>query len=227
MTPARAPAAETGLSTSTEADKSPATTKNHLANGSSGCCADSVDNDVELFDSKILFDLDFSNPASDYRGMDLCPKTPGKGLRMRALRRGDFQRGYVGLLGQLAHVGEVTERMYKDRFDGMRNCPNTYYTIVLEDEVHHKIVGAATLVVEQKFIHSAALRGRIEDVVVLEDRRGQDLGKLLMDTATLLSKTLGCYKVSLECKDKLVGFYRQFGYQVDLGNNYMIQRFRN
>ncbi|OQV16598.1 putative glucosamine 6-phosphate N-acetyltransferase [Hypsibius exemplaris] len=181
----------------------------------------------ELFDSAILLRLDFTNALSDYGGAKMSPAHPGENLTMRSLRRGDFDRGYTELLSQLAVVGNVTREVFQSRFDSMARCPNTYFTIVLEDTVAKKVVGAVTLVVEQKFIHTAALRGRVEDVVTHRDRRGQNLGKLLLDTATILGRHLGCYKLSLECKDSLVAFYRQFGYQTDAGNNYMIQRFRD
>lgn len=39
------------------------------------------------------------------------------------------------------------------RYAEMKSCPNTYYTTVIEDTFQNKIIGAATLVVEQKFIH--------------------------------------------------------------------------
>ena len=38
----------------------------------------------------------------------------------------------------------------------MKSCPNTYYVAVIEDIRKKQVVGTATLVVEQKFIHSTA-----------------------------------------------------------------------
>jgi len=39
----------------------------------------------------------------------------------------------------------------------MKRCPGTYFTIAIENMDTGRVVGAATLVAEQKFIHNAAV----------------------------------------------------------------------
>lgn len=53
-----------------------------------------------------------------------------------------------------------------------------YYVAVIEDLRNKRIIGAATLVTEFKFIHGCGLRARLEDVVVNNTYRGKQLGKL-------------------------------------------------
>lgn len=60
----------------------------------------------------------------------------------------------------------------------MKAARNTYFVVVVEDLNTTRIVGATTLLIEQKFIHDAGLRGRIEDVVVDNGYRSKQLGKL-------------------------------------------------
>lgn len=43
----------------------------------------------------------------------------------------------------------------------------------------------------------------------------------LLDVLIVLSKAIGCYKVSLECKDQMVKFYSQFGFNNPVDQNYM------
>lgn len=38
-------------------------------------------------------------------------------------------------------------------------------------------------------------------------------------TVSLLAHELGCYKMSLDCKDKLVKFYETLGYKLEPGNS--------
>ena len=47
----------------------------------------------------------------------------------------------------------------------------------------------------------------------------------LVETLTLLGKSLGCYKISLECKDENTRFYESFGFTKD-GQHFMVQRFK-
>ena len=79
----------------------------------------------------------------------------------------------------------------------MRDCNSTYYVIVLEDTREGRVVGAASLLLERKFIHSCGSVGRLEDVVVSEAYRGRQLGKFLVTAANLLAVKLGCYKVEM------------------------------
>ena len=45
-------------------------------------------------------------------------------------------------------------------------------------------------------------------------------------TVTLLAKHLGCYKMTLDCKDHLIPFYKSIGYKIEQGNaNSMMMRF--
>ncbi|TKR57389.1 hypothetical protein L596_030865 [Steinernema carpocapsae] len=153
----------------------------------------------------------------------ILPKIPD-GLKLRPLDLNDYNHGFLQLLSQLTCVGDVSFEKFCDQFLAMKNT-HTYYVLVVEDLKTKQVVGASTLVIELKFIHDAGCRGRIEDVVVSEKKRGLKLGASLNHCLVALAKKLGVYKLSLECKDKLIPFYEQFGYRVDPGNNFLVQRF--
>lgn len=149
----------------------------------------------------------------------------GDNLVLRPLRRDDYARNYMSLLSQLTEVGQVTGEIYERRFDMMRSTPNTYYIVVVEDMIKSKIVATLTLIYEQKFIRGASARGRVEDLVVDTEYRGKKLSKLLLDAICQLAKVLGCYKISLECKDHLKRHYEQFGFISEPGQNHLCRRF--
>ena len=172
-----------------------------------------------LFDSQIFKNIDLKNDlVNKYDDVKLFKNDDGMyffdlgdNLVLRSLKIDDFERDYLKLLEQLTVVGDdVNKEKFEDRFSKMKSCLNSYYILVVHDLKTNKIVGSTTLVNEQKFIRHASSRGRIEDVVVDDKYRGKKLGKLLLDFAVVLSKVIGCYKVSLECKDGLKKFYQQF-----------------
>ena len=149
------------------------------------------------------------------------------GLLIRPLRSGDYDRGFLQLLTQLTEVGNVSREQFLNRFHTMKSN-GSYYIIVIEDPSTEKAIASATLVVEQKFIHNCALRGRLEDVVVNNKYRGKHLGKLVVKIILQLARYLRCYKLSLDCKNHLIPFYESLGFKREHENaNYLNMRFLN
>ncbi|XP_060880664.1 glucosamine 6-phosphate N-acetyltransferase [Metopolophium dirhodum] len=146
--------------------------------------------------------------------------------RLRPLCLTDFGRGYVDLLSQLTVTGSVTQQMYSNTFEVMKNNSGTYYIIVVEDTEKNCIVASGSLTIEKKFIHLCGQRGRIEDIVVNSNCRGQRFGKIVVQRLIALSRVLNCYKISLECKDSNVNWYSSMGFVKEPGNsNYMQIKF--
>lgn len=52
---------------------------------------------------------------------------------------------------------------FTDRFRSMSECKNNYYITVVEDISKNMIVACATLVIEQKFIHSCGVVSKLFD----------------------------------------------------------------
>ena len=179
-----------------------------------------------LFDMNLLQSIFEEYSLKDSK---LCKNIYNDKYLFRPLRVSDYDHGYVDLLRQLTECGTIEYEDFKQRFNEMKQCLNTYFILVIEDiNVERRIIGTATLICEKKFIRQLAIRGRVEDVVIDNRYRGQQLGKVLIDLLTQLArKKCNCYKVSLECKDDLVGFYQQFGYHHEDKQNYLCQRFQN
>uniref|UniRef100_T1IRR5 Protein transport protein SEC23 n=1 Tax=Strigamia maritima TaxID=126957 RepID=T1IRR5_STRMM len=95
-------------------------------------------------------------------------------LFIRPLKSGDYDRGFIKLLNELTQVGDVSKQQFQERFNQMKAAKN-YYVLVIEDRITERVIGAATLLVELKFIHSCALKGYLEDVVVAQSYRGKQL----------------------------------------------------
>jgi len=166
----------------------------------------------EVFEKKLLEKVDMSD-------IKLPPN-----LVVRPLSIADNENGFFELLAQLTKVGEISVEEYEARFNQMKNSKCYFVLVVADEEQNGKIIGTATLILEQKFIRQCALKGRVEEVVVDESARGTGLGKYLVLACTRLSKQLGVYKTTLECAPHNVKFYEKAGYS-DAGEKYMQIRF--
>lgn len=76
----------------------------------------------------------------------------------------------------------------------------------------NKIIGTATLWLEQKYINNLGLVAHIEDFVVANGYKKRGLGSSLIRHIVSVAKELGCYKVVLTCNDKHKGYYEYLGF---------------
>ena len=84
---------------------------------------------------------------------------------IRELKEEDFSNGFFETLSNLAEVGKTRNdlNLAKEilkRIDSDRN----YRIIIAQDKQNRQVIGTATLLIEQKFIHNGGKAGHIEDV---------------------------------------------------------------
>jgi glucosamine-phosphate N-acetyltransferase len=152
-----------------------------------------------------------------------------RGLTARPLRLSDYDSGYLEVLSQLTRVGEISRAEFEARFNQMHaiNRVDEHYAIVvIEDTKTNRVIGASTLILEYKFIHQCAMRGRLEDVAVLETYRGKQIGELVVKIIVGLAReAYNCYKLSLDCTDDLKKFYSKNSFAY--GSNMLAIRFKD
>jgi glucosamine-phosphate N-acetyltransferase len=86
---------------------------------------------------------------------------------------------------------------------------NSYIYIAKRNK---EIIGTATLLIEKKFIHGGGKVGHIEDVSVKKEYEGNGVASEIINSLIEVAKENGCYKIILDCKDKLLPFYGKFGF---------------
>jgi glucosamine-phosphate N-acetyltransferase len=132
-------------------------------------------------------------------------------LRLRPLENRDFSNYFLQLLAELTTVGELPKSWCEQRLR-MIDRDELQEVVVLEDLGNAQVCGAATLVVESKFIHECGRVGHLEDVVVHAGLRGKGLGKKLVERVTELARERGCYKILVDCTHANIAFYESCGY---------------
>jgi glucosamine-phosphate N-acetyltransferase len=117
-------------------------------------------------------------------------------------------------LDSLRQASDIETKKAEEIFEKINSTPD--YTIAIA-EVDGKVVGATTLLIEQKFIHNGGLVGHIEDVVVDKNHQGQKIGQKIMKFLLDIANDRGCYKTILDCTDDVKPFYEKLGFK-PIGN---------
>ena len=100
--------------------------------------------------------MDFSKSPAKFNPL-ISAAAPGEPwLKVRPLQDGDYDRGFLQILSQLTSVGNVTQSQFLNRFAQMK-ANGDYYVTVIEDTRNSKIIGAASLIIEHKFIHGCGV----------------------------------------------------------------------
>jgi glucosamine-phosphate N-acetyltransferase len=133
---------------------------------------------------------------------------------IRELTKEDFSNGFFETLSNLTEVGPISSNI--DLAKGVLSIINNnkYCRIVIaEDKQNHQVVGTATLLIEQKFIHNGGKVGHIEDVVTRKGYEGKGIGKEILNELIKIAKENGCYKIILDCNEKIIKFYEKIGFR--------------
>ncbi len=100
----------------------------------------------------------------------------------------------------------------RNKFERLQRYPDYHLYVALDGG---RIVGTFSLLVMEKLLHLATPAAIVDDVIVDEDRRGQGVGKQMMQYAMQLAREKGCYKLALSTNVKRTAahrFYESLGF---------------
>ncbi len=131
-------------------------------------------------------------------------------ITIRELQLEDLWNGFLNTLDSLRYTSDIEKNIAKNVFEIIEKNSNHLIAVAL---INKEVIGAATLLLEPKFIHKGGMVGHIEDVVVDKNFQGKKIGekiiKFLLDTA----QEKGCYKTILDCSDDVKPFYEKLGFK--------------
>jgi glucosamine-phosphate N-acetyltransferase len=131
-------------------------------------------------------------------------------ITIRELQKEDLWNGFLTTLDSLRQTSDIEKNIADKIFDKIKNNPDHIVAVALTDG---KIVGAATLLLEPKFIHNGGIVGHIEDVVVDKKFQGKKIGEKIIRYLLDFAKSKGCYKTILDCVDDVKPFYEKLGFK--------------
>ena len=129
---------------------------------------------------------------------------------IREIQEADLEKGFLESLDNLKKASDLEKNNAKTILKKILDDSNHIIHIA---ELDGKIVGSATLLIEQKFIHEGGKVGHIEDVVVSKEFEGRGIGMKLVVSLLEKAKMMNCYKTILDCKDELIPFYEKIGFK--------------
>lgn len=133
-----------------------------------------------------------------------------RGPVIRRLRREDLFNGFLLSLDSLRPASGMEKAKAEEIFSRVSSEP---CHMVLVAELDGRVVGAATVLIEQKFIHNGGRVGHIEDVAVSEEAQQVGVGSALVRACLDRAARAGCYKTILECTDAVKEFYEELGFK--------------
>jgi glucosamine-phosphate N-acetyltransferase len=126
----------------------------------------------------------------------------------RKLEESDYHKNYLQLLSQLTQVGHISPEEFSNILAKIQS-----QIWVFEDTTANKIVASASIFLEQKFIHGGGIVAHLEDVVVDQSYRGNQLGQKLIANIVEITKNSCAYKIIADCKPELLSFYSKNGFE--------------
>lgn len=75
-----------------------------------------------------------------------------EGYKLRPLRQGDYETGFLDCLRVLTTVGDISKEKFQERYEWLSSQDGTYFILVIEDTNSSpaKVVGTGALIVERK-----------------------------------------------------------------------------
>ena len=131
-------------------------------------------------------------------------------VRIRKLQEKDLFNGFLESLDSLRKASDLTPKKAKTVFKKIKSTPDHIIYVAVFDS---KIIGAATIFIEPKFIHGGGKVGHIEDVVVSKEHQGEGVGLKLIKALIQYAEKKGCYKTVLDCTDEVMPFYKKLGFK--------------
>ena len=136
-------------------------------------------------------------------------------LIFRAIEKADLDDVFV----LLNHLKEKDIKSIDKKLSWKNFTSNTSANSIV-GIYENKIVAYGSIVIENKIRGDIA--GHIEDIVVDTSVRGKMVGVKLVKELVDIGKSIGCYRVTLFCDEKLIKFYERNGFKV---NNVMMKSF--
>jgi len=126
---------------------------------------------------------------------------------IRLLEKNDYYKNFLNLQNSFTSKPEkINFEDFSKVFDNISDC------IILVIELDNTIIATGKILIEQKFHNNLKKMGHIEDIVVSKKYRNRNYGTKIIEELIKIGKEKKCYKISLNCNNENINFYKRFGF---------------
>ena len=119
----------------------------------------------------------------------------------------EIKEQYLLLLSELTIADDIETEFFLKNIKKIFKMGVIIVAYFIESNGDIKIIASGTIVIEPKIIRYGKNVGHIEDIVVIRNMRGQGISTKIISNLKNIAKELNCYKVILNCSEKLKFFY--------------------
>jgi glucosamine-phosphate N-acetyltransferase len=127
----------------------------------------------------------------------------------RNIHNNDINKNILNILNQLSPTTHISKNKF---YQFLKSLNNLHQIIVIEDTLNNKIIGIGSILIEQKIIHNMGKVAHIEDIVIDKNYRKMSLGTKLIKKLKKIAINNKCYKIILNCNEKLIKYYEKQGF---------------
>lgn len=126
----------------------------------------------------------------------------------------DIKLQYLNLLSFLTETPNISNETFFFQINEISKIGDILICYICYNSSKNiNILGTGTIIYEPKIIHGCKNVGHIEDIVVHEKYRTHGIAKNILEKLIESSTKKNCYKVILDCKPELKGFYEKIGFE--------------
>lgn len=123
-------------------------------------------------------------------------------MKIRKLTKRDYIN-YKALINEFRKT-EFSKNQFK------RYVKRNFVWVIEED--NKKLIGSGTILFEQKLIHNFGKVAHLEDIIISKEYREKGYGSILINYLINVSIKKKCYKIILNCNEKIEKFYMINGF---------------
>lgn len=125
----------------------------------------------------------------------------------------DLENNIETYIQTLQNLSSIPNIKLKDANRTFHEIKNQWTIIYIAINKTKWIIGSISLLLEKKFLRWGWLAWHIEDVVVRKWFEWNGIWSKLMEMATKKAKKEWCYKIILDCDQKLEWYYQNFWFK--------------